>query len=417
MNIRVSPGALHGTIQVPPSKSIAHRALICAALAHGTSILSPIDSSKDMEATIQVLRSMGAQIQRDGASVTVTGIQIVPAQADADCMESGSTLRFLLPVAAALGIRATFYGQGRLPERPLSPYLDSFRPKGVFFDAEALPLTLTGKLSPGLFMMPGDVSSQFITGLLFALPLLPGNSVIRLTSPLESAPYIALTLDVLRQFGITVFKDHNGFSIPGGQKYLPQSYLIESDYSNAAFFLTASALDGDVRLNGLSQDSLQGDRAILSILEKFGASFSWTGGQIGSSHGIFQAIHAEVQDVPDLVPILCVAACAVPGITHLKGIRRLKLKESDRAAAMIDGLTALGGHIKESSDALVIEGGFPLHGGIVSSYGDHRIAMSMAIAATFSQSPVIIENAQVVDKSYPGFWHDFRTLGGVADVL
>ncbi|MCI9406524.1 MAG: 3-phosphoshikimate 1-carboxyvinyltransferase [Oscillospiraceae bacterium] len=417
MNIQITPGPLSGTVCVPPSKSIAHRALICAALAGGTSVISPVDSSKDMDATIGALRAMGAAIVREGKRISVTGISTPPKQAQIDCIESGSTLRFLIPVAAALGISCRFTGSGRLPQRPLTPYVDTFLCKGVKLDSCFIPANCFGQLEPGAYQIPGDVSSQFITGLLFALPILCGDSVIFLSTPLESAPYIDLTIDVLRAFGIQIFREENRFVIPGGQRYQPQNFAVESDYSNAAFFLTAAALGSPIKLFSLSQDSLQGDREILSVLSSFGASPVWDQGVLEIQHPVCRATQIFGRDIPDLLPILCVAATAVPGQTVIHETRRLKIKESDRAAAITDCLTRLGAKIREEPNALVIDGGFPLHGARVSSYGDHRIAMSMAIAAGLADAPVVIEDAQAVEKSYPGFFADFQALGGVLHVV
>ncbi len=417
MNIQITPGPLSGTVCAPPSKSIAHRALICAALAEGTSVISPVDSSKDMDATIGALRAMGAVISRLGKRISVTGISAPPAQAQIDCIESGSTLRFLIPVAAALGISCRFTGSGRLPQRPLTPYVDAFLCKGIKLDSCFVPASCSGQLEPGAYQIPGDVSSQFITGLLFALPILDGDSVISLTTPLESAPYIDLTIDVLHSFGIRILKEDNRFVISGRQRYQPQNFAVESDYSNAAFFLTSAALGNSVKLSGLSQKSLQGDREILTALSAFGASPVWKDGFWEIPQIVCHAAQIMGRDIPDLLPILCVAAAAVPGQTVIHETRRLKLKESDRAAAMTDCLTRLGAKIREEPNALVIDGGFPLHGGTVSSYGDHRIAMSMAIAAGLADSPVVIEDAQAVEKSYPGFFADFQALGGVLHVV
>lgn len=417
MNIQITPGPLRGTIYPPPSKSIAHRALICAALASGTSVISPVDTSKDMDATINALQAMGAKIIREGKTITVTGINAAPKQAQIDCIESGSTLRFLIPVAAALGISCYFTGSGRLPQRPLTPYFDVFPRKGAKLDSSFLPASCSGQLKPGTYQIPGDISSQFITGLLFALPILDGDSVILLSTPLESAPYIDLTLDVLKAFGVEIFREENRFVIPGKQSYSSQNFRVEADYSNAAFFLAAAALGSCVKLYGLSQNSLQGDKEILNALSCFGAFPIWNEGMVEMQNPVCHAAQICGQDIPDLIPILCVAAAAVPGQTVIRETRRLKIKESDRAAAMADCLTRLGAKIREEPNALVIDGGFPLHGGRVSSYGDHRIAMSMTIAAGLANAPVVIEGAQAVEKSYPGFFEDFKSLGGIAHVL
>lgn len=417
MNIQITPGLLHGSVYAPPSKSIAHRALICAALAQGTSVISPVDLSKDMDATIGGLRAMGAAIVREEKKITVTGIGKAPKQTKIDCIESGSTLRFLIPVASALGISCQFTGSGRLPQRPLTPYYNVFPCNGAKLDRSFVPTHCSGQLKSGTYQIPGDISSQFITGLLFALPLLSGDSVISLSTPLESAPYIDLTIEVLKTFGVKIFQEQGRFFVPGGQSYQPQNFQVESDYSNAAFFLTAAALGNPVKLFGLSRNSLQGDREILNALSCFGASPVWNEDSIEIQKPICHAAQIHGKDIPDLIPILCVAAAAVPGQTVIHDTRRLKIKESDRASAMTDCLTRLGAKIREEPNALVIDGGLPLHGARVSSYGDHRIAMSMAIAAGLADSPVIIGDAQVVEKSYPGFFEDLKSLGGSIHVI
>ncbi|MDD3192301.1 MAG: 3-phosphoshikimate 1-carboxyvinyltransferase [Oscillospiraceae bacterium] len=417
MDVRITPSRLRGEVCAPPSKSIAHRALICAALANQHSTVSPVDLSKDMDATIGALKAMGASIVRNGKEVRITGISAPPQNAEIDCIESGSTLRFLIPVAAALGISCRFTGSGRLPERTIGPYFDAFLSKGVLLDRSFVPLQLSGSLQPGSYTLPGDISSQFITGLLFALPLLNGESAIHLSTALESAPYIDLTIDVLRKFGIKIHCQDSDFFIPGGQTYLPQAFSVEADFSNAAFFLTAAALGQDVTVSGLSVKSLQGDRKILEALSALGASASFNGDRVQMKRPICRPAEIDIRDIPDLAPILCVAAAAVPGRTVLHGTRRLKIKESDRAAAMIDCLTRLGARIWSEYDSLIIDGGTPLHGAVVSSYGDHRIVMAMAIAALLADGPIVIEQAQAVDKSYPGFFEDFKLLGGVVHVL
>ncbi len=417
MKAAVSPRSLSGTVSAPPSKSIAHRALICAALAQGESHIYPVDHSKDMDATIGALRAMGANIIRKGKHVTVHGIEKSREKALIDCIESGSTVRFMIPVAAALGIECCFSGSGRLPERPLTPFYEMFPCKGVSLDSDKLPMNISGTLSSGEFTLRGDISSQFITGLLFALPLLDGDSTIRLTTKLESAPYIDLTLDVLKSFVIEVEVLSDGYAISGGQQYRAQDYTVEGDYSNGAFWLTCAALGNDVKVSALSTASLQGDRKILSALEQLGAQFTEKDGVYHSISPVCRPAVIDGTDIPDIIPILCVAACAANGTTVITGTRRLKIKESDRAAAMVDCLTRLGAEIREEQDRLVICGGKPLHGASVSGYNDHRIVMSMAIASCLTDGDVTIDGIEAVKKSYPGFFDDFTSLGGAVHVL
>ena len=417
MRVAVGPSRLQGKIAAPASKSVAHRALICSALASGASEVFPLAPSQDIQATAQALQAMGASIRWEDTVIRVTGIRACPEQAQMDCKESGSTLRFLIPVAAALGICASFTGSGRLPERPLGPYRTAFIEKGVSLDSNFLPLHLHGRLQPGCYTLPGDISSQFITGLLFALPLLDGDSRIQLSTPLESAPYVALTIDVLRQCGIVVHWTDNTIQIPGRQQYQPRQWKVEADYSNAAFFLVAGALGNDVKLINLPDHSLQGDQDILRILDLFGAAPVRKDGAVWFQQRICRPVQIDAKNIPDLVPILCVAAAAAPGKTVITGTKRLKIKESDRAGAMVDCLTRLGADIRQEPDALTICGGRPLHGAVVSSYSDHRIAMSMAIASCLADSPVVIEQAQAVEKSYPRFFEDFKALGGIVHVV
>ena len=411
------PTALSGIVSAPPSKSIAHRALICAALADGVSTVSPVDCSKDMDATIGALTAMGATIIRTGKTVTVTGIGKAANNAVIDCLESGSTVRFLIPVAAALGIDASFIGHGRLPDRPLTPFYDILPCKGINLSGDKLPLNISGQLKSGEFSLRGDISSQFITGLLFALPLLDGDSTIHLTTKLESAPYIDLTLDVLARFGIQINKTEQDYHIRGGQEYRPGNFTVEGDYSNAAFWLTAAALGNQIDVASLSPNSLQGDRRILDALSAFGAAFSLKDGVYHCTAPVCRPAVIDGRDIPDILPILCVAATAVKGESIITGTKRLKMKESDRAAAMVDCLTRLGAKICEEDDRLIIRGETRLTGGRVNGYNDHRIVMSMAVASCLTDSPVIIEGTKAVEKSYPGFFDDWHRLGGVSHVL
>lgn len=414
----ISPGRVSGTVLPPPSKSVCHRALIAAALGGGLSRVSPVEQSADILATIRVLRAFGAGIAVEGNVASVQGLAgKTAANAQADCGESGSTLRFCIPVAAALGIDTAFSGAGKLPERPLTPYVDIFPGKGVSLDRDSLPLRCSGKLLPGVYSLQGDISSQFITGLLFALPLLDGDSEIRLTTALESAPYVDITLEVLRACGVEVQRVPSGFLVPGRQRYLPVDYTVEADYSGAAFFLTAGALAGEVTCTGLPEGSLQGDRAIVPLLERFGAVVRRKGSSVTVSRAPLHAIEMDGADIPDIIPILCVAAAAARGETVIRHIRRLKIKECDRAAAIIDGLGRMGADIRQEGDSLCIRGGKPLHGAEVSGYNDHRIAMCMAVAGLICHGDTVITGTKCVQKSYPAFFEEYIRLGGKADVV
>lgn len=393
MNVIVTPGTLRGTVEIPASKSIAHRALIAAALANRPTQLRLNALNEDLTATAGGLNALGAQIVRTDDGFSVQPIA-APNSGEIDCWESGSTLRFLLPVAAALGSEATFLGRGRLPDRPHDLLLNAMAEHGVSSDSSRLPLRLSGRLRGGLYELPGNVSSQYITGLLLALPLCAEDSEIRLTTKLESAPYVALTLDVLNAFGIRVEPTGHGWRIPGGQHYRsPGDFTVEGDWSSAAFWKAANALGSDITCVGLNESSAQGDRAIVGHLAALGGDI-------------------DVSECPDLVPALAVAAAGHSGTTRLTNAARLRLKESDRLATVAALLRSLGGSVEEGADMLIIHGGTPLHGGTVDGCGDHRIVMAAVIAATMASGPVTVLGAQAIRKSYPGFIDDFIALGG-----
>ena len=400
MNVIVKPGRLAGRVTAPPSKSDAHRLLICAALADRPTRIRLDAANRDIDATAECLRALGAGIGREGSRLRVSPIEGRPGAAELDCGESGSTLRFLLPVAAALGIEARFTGRGRLPERPNQVLTDALRAHGARIDADRLPMTVVGPVASGRWELPGNVSSQYITGLLLALPLLEGDSEIALTTALESAPYVDMTLRALNRFGIAVEATEGGWRVPGGQRYRsPGEAAVEGDWSSAAFWLSANALGGNVRVDGLSEDSPQGDRAVSSLLGQ---------GQIDAS------------GVPDLVPALAVAAASLNRTTVITGAARLRLKESDRLQTVADMLSALGHGVEITSDGLIIRGGEPAPCGnairTVDGANDHRIVMAAAVAAAFADRPVRVLGAEAVEKSYPGFFRDFEALGGMIDV-
>ncbi len=406
MDLTIIPGKLAGTVTPPPSKSQAHRALIAAALADGESVIDHVALSQDIEATIRCLGELGADFTVDGSTVTVRGMganAMSPLRRMAyprlDCGESGSTLRFLIPIALAVRGGGVFTGRGRLMERPLKPYFDLFDEKGIFYEQKDGVLTVTGMLTPGEYRLPGDVSSQFITGLLYALPLLDGDSEIVLTSNLESWGYIDMTLEALQCFNIHIEERENGWFIPGNQLYQPHSLMVEADWSQAAFWYAAKFLDNPVELSGLNWPSAQGDRAINGFFRRL-SQMKDTG--------------LDVSNCPDLVPPLAAMAALCPGCTtHIGNAARLRMKESDRLTAVNQVLSALGADVEEGPDFLKIRGRERLAGGVkVDSFNDHRIAMMAAIAATCCVKPVTITGAQCVAKSYPNFWEEYERLGG-----
>lgn len=410
MNVTITPGLLHGTVRIPASKSVAHRMLICAALADGVSTISGVDISRDITATMDVLTAFGAAFQQNGSSITVTGIGGNPSrEANADCCESGSTLRFLIPVAAALGIRTTFLGQGRLPQRPITAYLRELPKKGITFAyANTMPFTIEGQLQSGVYELEGDVSSQYVTGLILALILLPGDSEIRMLSRLESKPYVDLTIACLRQFGAEVQETASGYRIPGGQKLHACDQTVEGDYSQAAFFFVANVLGSTIELTNLNPKSVQGDKKIVEITEQMCYNLK---------EGLPACFSVDASDIPDLVPILAVLATFGTAPSRITGAHRLAIKESDRLSSTAAMLNALGGDVTATEDGLEIRPVFELHGGTVDSCGDHRIAMCAAVAATRCTGAVTILHGECVEKSYPQFYEDYRQLGGNAHVI
>lgn len=406
MDIRISPSVLKGDLSIPASKSCAHRAVICAALADGISRLSGITMSKDIEATISAMTALGASFEIKDDAVIVKGINgSVNGTADIDCNESGSTLRFIMPVAAALGIDSIFRGRGRLPQRPIDIYKRELKKHGITFCADEMPYEINGRLTGGKYEIEGNVSSQFITGLLFALPLIKEDSEIIMTSHLESRPYVDITIDILRRFGIEISETENGYTIRGNQRYTPFDECVEGDYSQAAFFYVANALGSDVNILNLNEDSVQGDKAITSIIADT------------LKNGDITGYKADCSDIPDLVPILSVLGAYGNDTSIIYNAERLRIKESDRLAACADMLNNLGGNVTVTSDGLEIKPTNGLNGGSVDSYGDHRIVMAAAIAALCCKSEVIIKGAEAAEKSYPTFFEDYVRLGGKADVI
>ena len=393
MDITIQPGRLRGNIRAIPSKSQAHRLLICAAFADKPTDLICPETNRDIEATAACLSALGATVLRTSDGYAVTPVNPVPVRAELPCCESGSTLRFLLPVASALGVDATFQMEGRLPQRPLSPLWEEMERMGckLKFISEN-ELLCEGQLRPGDYYIDGSVSSQFITGLLFAVSLLEGDSTIHITGNLESKPYVDMTQQAMKLFGI----DTEDFQVKGGQRYRsPGRLAVEGDWSNGAFWLAANALGCDLQISNLDPNSAQGDRAVVDILKQL--------------EGGTPTVSAK--DIPDLAPILSVVAAAKNGAVFTN-IQRLRLKESDRVASTIAMLESLGGKAEATEDTLTIYG-TGLSGGTVDAVNDHRIAMAAAIAATVCTELVTILGAQCVQKSYPAFWGEYERLGGI----
>lgn len=410
MDIRITPKKLHGEVIVPPSKSVAHRMIIAAALASGKSTITNLSPSEDILATMDCMRALGSEISFEGDTAVIKGIESFPDKAVLDCRESGSTLRFLIPIACAENVQAEFLGRAKLPQRPITPFTGEFPKHGIKFDfskAESgctLPCSVSGKLTAGRFEIKGDISSQFITGLMFALPLLDGDSEIVLTSRLQSKPYVDITICVLQDFGCVISETQNGYLIKGGQRLTSFSGAVEGDFSQSAFFYTANALGSDLKIGGINKNSAQGDKQIVDICERF-----------KKSNG--EPFEIDCSDIPDLVPILSVLACFCKGKSRITNVARLRIKECDRLAAMEECLNAVGGKVTSGADFLEIKGVSALKGGVIDSHNDHRIAMSMAIAATRCEKPLIIRGAECVCKSFPNFFDVYGALGGEVEEI
>ena len=411
MDIRVYPASLKGTIEAPASKSLSHRYLIGGALAPGSSHITNLLDAEDLTATRHALSALGIQI--DGG--TIQGGTWRIAEKPIDCGASGSTLRFMIPLAMRLDGPTTFTGTGRLPKRPLDVYEALFVPRGhyVRHGADPLPATVLGPLEPGTFHVSGSISSQFITGLLLVLPTLAGPSEIILDGPLESAPYVDLTLQVLHDYGIRINRTPTGFSIPGYQVYQPLETAVEGDYSQAAFWLVGGAIGQGIGLDGLREHAVQGDRAVVPLLQSMGADIRWQAGRLMVHHAHLKAVSADLRDTPDLGPVMMLLAGAVTGTSTFTGLKRLRLKESDRLGTLQTLLTQTGVHNVLENDTLTIDGQGILKGGQrFPTYDDHRIAMALCVLAQRFDEPFIIENIEVIRKSYPKFLDDYAALGG-----
>lgn len=396
--VELENSILKGEVFIPPSKSAAHRALVCSFLA-GEGTVEPIINSNDMKAMEQVIGAL-----KNNSDV-------------ADCIESGNTLRFMIPVAAALGKTVTFIGSGRLPERPIGDYLRLLPEHNVKCTSDGeLPLKIEGQLTSGVYEIAGNISSQYITGLLLALPILDGDSEIVLTTKLQSKPYVDMTIKVMADYGVVVEERENGYFIKGNQSYKKRDYTVESDWSQAAFFLVGGALNGDVILKGLDMNSTQGDKEIVSILKQFGADIEVKSNYIRAKKSVLKGIEIDVTDIPDTVPALAVAAAFAKGTTVIKGGERLRLKESDRIESVVSNLKRLGVDVEEKPDGMIITGG-GAKGALLEGYNDHRIPMAFSMAALCAQGNTVITDANSINKTYPSFFKDYNSLGGKANVI
>lgn len=438
--LTIEPKKLSGAVKIPPSKSMAHRAVICAALSDGTSVIDNIDYSDDIIATIDGMKALGAEVIQEGRKLIINGENTFKKTGGiVDCNESGSTLRFLVPLSIAKGNEIKFTGRGNLGKRPLNTYYDIFDKQGIEYNYTegVLNLEIKGELKGGEFPIEGNISSQFISGLLFTLPLLKEDSKVVITTKLESKGYIDLTLSMMEKFGIVIENnDYKEFIIRGNQTYKATNYKVEGDFSQAAFYLCAGALGNDVVCNDLDEESLQGDKECISILKRMGAVFlkefkvtkdyskyesdnserfthenKFDAG-LGFGKEELRGTVIDASQCPDIIPVVTVVAALSKGETRIINGERLRIKECDRLNAICTELNKLGADITELEDGLIINGVKTLTGGKVSSHSDHRIAMSLAIASTRCIDDIILEDPDCVKKSYPHFWDDFKMLGG-----
>lgn len=416
--IRIRPRELSGKIKIPPSKSMSHRGIICGALADGESRIENLVFSDDINATIKAMETLGAKFERGKDSVSVAGSSDASGvKGVIDCIESGSTIRFLIPIASVLNAQIDFVGRGRLIKRPLDIYSDIFKSQGISHDyTGVLPFSVGGSLKPGTFRINGNVSSQFISGLMFSLPLLDGDSQIEIVGPLESKGYVDLTISALSDFGVEIENiNHEKYIIRGNQGYNPRDYRVEGDYSQAAFWIVAGLIGGKIECRDIRLDSLQGDKEIIDIVSRMGVDLESKKDTIIAKRSDTKGTVIDASQCPDIIPVLCVLASLSEGETRVINGQRLRIKESDRIKSTVSELSKLGADIEETEDGMIIRGKKSLKGGRVNSWKDHRIAMALAVASIRCQGDVIIEDADAVTKSYPGFYEDFVSLGGEID--
>ena len=416
VTIKQTSGGIGGTITAPPSKSMAHRAVLCSALAEGASHIENLEFSKDISATLSAAGQLCAKVRTGADRAVVEGLgSFLPVSAPVDCCESGSTLRFLIPIASLTGQKVTFVGRGRLMERPQTVYEKLYQEQSLRFEQSSAGLTVEGTLKSSEYELAGNVSSQFISGLLFALPLLGGTSTLHLIPPVESRSYIDMTRAVQHAFGVeSRWLDENTLEIPGGQHYLPGDYTVEGDYSQAAFPAVLGAVTGGVAITGLSEETLQGDAAILEILRRCGARFTRTGQGVVFEKAPLHGTDIDLADCPDLGPVLMVLGLLCEGTTVIRNAERLRIKESDRIAAMEAELRACGGVLSSEGGTITVQGCKPqLHApeAPLSGHNDHRVVMSLTVLALAADIPLAINEAEAVQKSWPHFFDALKPLG------
>lgn len=415
MTVTLDPkNVLSGKVEIISSKSDIHRCIICAALSDKPTEITFCGLSKDIITTIECVKMLGAKAEFFDGKLVVTPLDKTKIMQGItlDCVESGSTARFLLPVVSALCKNITVVGSGRLPERPMLPLCDCLKTKGAVFSSSKLPITISENVKcGGVFEIAGNISSQYISGLLLMLPLFEESGEIHITTTLESSGYVDMTLDTMKKFGINIQREENIIKVLPNQKYIsPSKIKAQGDWSNAAFWLCADALGAKIEVTGLDENCSQGDRRVVEILEQFGAKKIVTKDGILFEAGRLKGTSIDASDIPDLVPILSVVAAASRGKTRIYGAKRLRLKESDRLETTRDFLTRLGAEVTVFDDGLEIIGTGKLNGGTVFGHNDHRIVMASAICSLICKEQVVIEGARAVEKSYTTFFNEFDRL-------
>ncbi|MFZ2537476.1 MAG: 3-phosphoshikimate 1-carboxyvinyltransferase [Oscillospiraceae bacterium] len=421
MRVKIYPSNVSSCITVPPSKSICHRAIICACLSEGFSQIDNVSYSKDIVATIGGMRALGAKIIEHDNYIDIEGIGKIKANTSLviDCNESGSTLRFFIPIFSLCNKKIRFLGQGRLLSRPQSVYEEIFRKQGLLFEQSDDKITIDGALKAGEYELCGDISSQFITGLLLALPMLDGNSIIKIKPPFESRSYVDLTLQTMADFGVNAhFVDDYTIALNGNQQYKATDYKVEGDYSQMAFFAIMSAIKGELTIADMRIDSKQGDKQIVDILSSFNSDIVVFDDSYCIKQSELTASDIDLSNCPDLGPILTVLCAFSKGKSTIYNAARLRIKESDRICAMETELKKLGVTISSTADSIAVCGRNKMNEEVtVFAHNDHRIAMSLAIFATCGEYPVIIEGAECVEKSYPNFFEDMQKIGVRLEIL
>jgi 3-phosphoshikimate 1-carboxyvinyltransferase len=412
--ITLFPSEIKGEITTPPSKSFSHRALICAALSKGKSVIKNVILSEDINATIDSLKHLGAKFEIDGTTITVHGKKRFKYSGEeVNCNESGSTIRFLIPIFSLTNKRVIFVGKDSLINRPFDVYKEIFIEDNNYFNQTIKQIEIEGSIKARKYYLPGNISSQFFSGLLFSLPLLEDDSYVYYTTTLESKSYIDLTIEMLKEFNIEIKEVKNGYFIRGNQTYKPTTYSVEGDYSQAAFHLVAGVINGHVKVNNLSHESSQGDKEIIEIIKRMKGKVVFTENGYTTEKTQTYGTTIDISNCPDLAPIVALLGSLSKGVTTIKNIERLRLKESDRVESTVCTLSKLGATIKVENNEIIIHGKTSLLGGVtVDSYNDHRIAMMVSVAATVCEQEISLLRPLAINKSYPTFFSDYKKIGG-----